>query len=214
MDDYQRPRRRRRGLLALLMAGTAIISATGVSLSLAYFGSTVAVGGNTFSTGTIVLSVSVGGNPAPPAVVLTAGALMPGDVVPAGAAGQAVVVANTGTAQLRYALSGTSTDELVAPKHLNTVLLVVVKGPDAVGGTTCTNFTGAPLFSGLVPTGGVNMIGDPAAGTQGGERVLNNGFNETLCFKVSLPSATGVAFQGATSTYTFTFTAEQTANLP
>ena len=212
MDDYQKPRRRRRGLLALLMAGTAIMAATGATFSLALFTSSVAVGGNGFTTGTIVLGVSVGGNAAPPAIIFTAGAMMPNDNVPALVPGQAVLISNSGTAQLRYAISGTSTNP--DTKALNTALLIIVRQPDGNAGASCAAFTGNLLFSGVVPTGGVNMVGNPLAGNQAGDRTLNSGASETLCFKASLPQATGNAFQGATSTYTFTFAAEQTASNP
>lgn len=202
----RRERRRRRGLLALLMAGTALISAAGATMSLAQFTSTVPVGGNGFTTGTIVLGVI------PATAILSSGAMMPGDSVPALVPGQAVTVSNTGTAQLRYAISGTSTD--ADGKHLNTQLLIIVRQPDGNAGNSCTLFNGNVLFSAVVPTAGVKMVGDPTQGFQAGDRTLNNGTSETLCFKASLPLATGDGYQGATSIYTFTFNAEQTANNP
>lgn len=202
----RRERRRRRGLLALLVAGTALISATGATMSLALFTSTGTVGGNGFTTGTIVLGVN------PATAILSSGAMMPGDSVPAGVPGQAVTVSNTGTAQLRYAISGTSTD--ADGKHLNTQLLIIVRQPDGNAGNSCTLFNGNVLFNAVVPTAGVNMVGDPTQGPQAGDRTLNSGTSETLCFKASLPLGTANAYQGATSTYTFTFDAEQTANNP
>ena len=36
--------------------------------------------------------------------------------------------------------------------------------------------------------------------------------NEILCFRASLPLTTGTAYQSASTTATFTFDAEQTAN--
>ena len=219
MDDYPKPRRRRRGLLAVLMAGTAIMAAVGVTFSLAVFTSSAVVGSNGFTTGTIVLGVSVGGNPAPPAIILTAGSMMPGDSIPTLAPGQPVLISNSGTAQLRYAISGTSTDaDVPLPKHLNTVLTIIVRQPDGNAGNSCALMTGTMLFTGVVPTTGVNMVGDPTQGFQAipglGDRTLNSGASETLCFKASLPLGTGNAFQGATSTYTFTFAAEQTQSNP
>ena len=74
--------------------------------------------------------------------------------------------------------------------------------------------TGNTLFSAVVPTAGVNMVGDPTQGNQAGDRTLAAATSETLCFKASLPLATTNAYQGATSTYTFTFAAEQTSNNP
>jgi hypothetical protein len=193
-------------MLALLMAGTALIAATGATMSLALFTDQVAVAGNAFTAGTIVLGVN------PASAILTSASMMPGDVVPAGVPGQVVTVSNTGTGQLRYSITGTSTD--VDLKHLNTVLIVTVRQPDVAGGASCALFTGVQLFSGVVPTAGVNMVGDPTQGNQAGDRTLAAAANETLCFKASLPIGTANAFQGAASTYTFTFNAEQTANNP
>ena len=209
MDNAGTPQRRRhrRGrLLALLMACTALIGTAGAMTSLAFFTSQVAVGGNAFSAGTIVLGV------APATAIFTSTNMMPGDVVPTGVPGEAVTVSNTGTAALRYAISGVSTD--ADAKHLNTQLLITVKQPDGNAGSSCTLMTGNSLFSAVVPTVGVNMVGDPTAGSQAGDRTLAAASDETLCFKASLPFGTANAFQGAASTYTFTFNAEQTANNP
>ena len=208
MQNPQTPRRhrRRRGLLALLMAGTALIAATGATMSLALFTSQVAVAGNAFTAGTIILGVN------PASAILSSGALMPGDVIPVGVPGQVVTVSNTGTGALRYSITGTSTD--ADAKHLNTVLVLTVRQPDGNAGASCALFTGNVLFSAVVPTAGVNMVGDPTQGNQAGDRTLAAGTNETLCFKASLPIGTGNAFQGAASTYTFTFNSEQTANNP
>jgi len=209
MEIAQRPRRRRRrrlGLVALLMAATALISATGAIMSLALFTSSVTANNNGFTAGTIVLGV------APSPIILTSANLMPGDNVPAGVPGQAVTISNTGTAQLRYAISGTSTD--ADGKHLNTQLLVTVQQPDGNAGSSCALMTGTVLFNAVVPTAGVNMVGNPLAGNQTGDRTLNASTSETLCFKASLPIGTLNAYQGAASTYTFLFSAEQTANNP
>jgi len=43
---------------------------------------------------------------------------------------------------------------------------------------------------------------------------LNAGASETLCFRVTLPSSTGSAYQSASTTTTFTFDAEQTSSNP
>lgn len=217
MDNYQKPRRRRRGLLALLMAGAALISTAGATMSLAVFTSQVVVAGNGFTAGTVVLTVSPASailNMTPPPY------LMPGDVVPAGLPGPGVpvLVTNTGTADLRYALSGTSTD--VDTKHLNQSLIINVKTSDSPGGNTCTTFSGTSLFSGTVLTGpgSTKMVGDALQGYQAipglGDRTLTAGAHETLCFKASLPSTTLNGPQGGTTTYTFTFDAEQTQSNP
>ena len=58
------------------------------------------------------------------------------------------------------------------------------------------------------------MFGDVAQGFQAGDRTLIAGASENLCVLVALPLATGNAYQSATTTATFTFNAEQTANNP
>ena len=61
---------------------------------------------------------------------------------------------------------------------------------------------------------GIDVIGDPTQGADAGDRTLpaTGADNEDLCFNVELPSTTGNAFQGLTTTATFTFAAEQTVN--
>ena len=199
-------RGRRRQLIGVLFVAATVATIGAGSFSLAIFTSTATVGANAFTTGTILLGV------APATAIFTSANMMPGDSVPAAVAGQAVTVSNSGTGALRYAISGASTD--ADGKHLNTQLLVTVRQPDGNAGSSCTLMTGNQLFSTVIPTGGVNMVGDPIQGNQAGDRTLAAGTNETLCFKASLPIGTGNAFQAATSTYTFTFAAEQTANNP
>jgi hypothetical protein len=57
-----------------------------------------------------------------------------------------------------------------------------------------------------------NVIGDPTTGSQAGDRTLAASANEVLCFSVILPLGTGNTSQGVTTTATFDFVAEQTAN--
>jgi hypothetical protein len=201
-----RTRRRRRRMVAMLLVALTAGTIGAASFSLAIFTSTATVGANAFTTGTIILGV------APASAIFTSANMMPGDAVPAGVPGQAVTVSNTGTGALRYAISGLSTD--ADGKHLNTQLLIIVRQPDGNAGSSCTLMTGNSLFNAVVPTAGLNMVGDPTQGNQAGDRTLAAGTSETLCFKASLPIGTGNAYQAATSTYTFTFQAEQTANNP
>ncbi|MGC8634991.1 MAG: TasA family protein [Candidatus Limnocylindrales bacterium] len=187
-------RRRRRRLLGLLVVLTAAATLGAASYSLAIFTSTATVGANTFTNGTIVL----GTNPA--TALLTAGAMMPGDTV-----NGALVLSNTGTSQLRYAMTSTSTNS--DGKGLANQLVPTIK----TLGTSCAAFDGTTVYAG--PLAGA-AFGNPAPGAQAGDRTLNAGSSETLCFAANLPTSTGNAFQGATTTASFTFDAEQTANNP
>jgi len=187
-------RRRRRGVLGLLLAMSATATLGAGALSLATFTSTDAAGGNVFSAGTIVLGAS------PSSAVLSAGALMPGDTVSG-----SLVVSDTGTAQLRYAMTSASTD--ADGLGLRDQLILTVR----TLGTSCAAFDGTVLSTGPI---GSAAFGDPATGAQAGDRTLDAASSETLCFRAALPFGTGDAYQGATTTTTFTFDAEQTANNP
>jgi hypothetical protein len=124
--------------------------------------------------------------------------MMPGDVI-----NGTLVVSNTGTGALRYAMSSSSTN--TDSKGLAAQMTLAIK----TIGTGCTNFDGTSVYSGAL---GSALFGSSTAGADTGDRSLAAGLNETLCFRASLPIASGNAYQAATTTTTFTFDAEQTAN--
>jgi hypothetical protein len=199
-------RRRRRGLLALLMAGTAIMGATGATFSLAVFTSQATVASNSFTTGTIILTTN------PVSALLTAGVpnpMMPGDTI-----NGTLVVTNAGTGDLRYAISADST----TTGGLNAVILITIKTADTAGGTTCNAWTGTTIFGGAGGAAITNVamapiVGDPTQGAQTGDRTLTVATHtETLCFRATLPLATANAYQNTTASYDFQFDAEQTKN--
>ena len=166
----------------------------------AVFTSTASNGANTFTTGTVVIGTS------PASAVITYSGMAPGDKVTA-----PLTVSNTGTLQLRYAVTSTTTENTLAAQ-----LDLTIKS----GVTTCTNAgfdtDGTAVYGAadLGSTTGVNVIGNPAQGADTDDRTLNASASEVLCFQASLPLATGNSFQGLTSTATFAFQAEQTANNP
>ena len=192
------------GLTALV--ATSITAGTMFSLALFTDSQTDQ---STFTTGTIVLDATKIA-----AMDLTSSALMPGDSV-----STPVTVENDGTAQLRYAVSHTSTNP--DTKDLRAQLLAVVRTADTGGGTDfgtdgdyCDDATGTSLHASAALTASGNLVGDPTQGSQSGDRTLNAASNEVLCFYVSLPIGATNAVQGATSVTTFTFAAEQTSNNP
>ena len=156
----------------------------------------------TFSTGSIILDdVKID------ALTFSATNLMPGDTVT-----DDVVVENDGTSQLRYAVSATTTNP--DAKDLRSQLTLTVRTIDVTTpGTPCDNFDGTQLFTGTIGAT-TTIMGSSAQGAQAGDRNLAAAVNETLCFRVALPSGTGNAYQSATAVTTFTFDAEQTANNP
>jgi spore coat-associated protein N len=169
-------------------------------MAAAIFTSTATVGSNTFSTGTVVIGTS------PVTALVTFSNMAPGDEVTA-----PITVSNTGSLDLRYAVTSTTTENVLAGQ-----LQMTIK----TGVTTCTNggFTadGTAIYGpgALGNTTPANVVGDPTQGAQAGDRTLTASANEVLCVNVSLPLSTGNAFQGLTSTATFTFDAEQTKNNP
>jgi predicted ribosomally synthesized peptide with SipW-like signal peptide len=158
------------------------------------------VGANVFSTGTIDISTN------PTTALVTFSGMAPGDQVT-----NPITVSNAGTLQLRHAVTSTTTENVLAAQ-----LDLTIK----TGVTACTNAgfgaSGTVIYGpgDLGSTTGTNVIGNPAQGAQAGDRTLNASANEALCFHVELPSGTGNSFQGLTTTATFAFAAEQTANNP
>jgi len=169
-------------------------------MAVAIFTSTASVGGNTFTTGTVVISTS------PASAVVTFSNMAPGDLVTA-----PLTVSNDGTLALRYAVSSTTTENVLAGQLLLTIKTGVTTCTSGGFGADGTTVYGPDVLGNTTP---VNLIGDPTQGAQAGDRTLAASANEVLCFKVSLPLATGNAFQGLTSTATFTFAGEQTTNNP
>jgi predicted ribosomally synthesized peptide with SipW-like signal peptide len=192
--EHPMARRRRLPYLVVALIASAVICAFGAASSLALFTDTRSVTANAFTSGTI----SLGLNPA--TALLTATTLMPGDNV-----NGSLVVTNSGTGQLRYAMTSTTTN--VDGKGLAAQMTLTIK----TLGTSCAAFDGTSVFSGALSAGAFGSI---AAGAQAGDRTLAGAAAETLCFRASLPLASGSAFQGATTTATLTFDAEQTANNP
>ncbi|MBI5033358.1 MAG: hypothetical protein HZB51_22790 [Chloroflexi bacterium] len=185
----------RKSLTLFVIAG---ILATFSLLASAYFTAQATVSNNTFTTGTLNLTV------APTTSALTFNNMAPGDAVTA-----PITVTNSGSLQLRYAMTSASTN--TDSKNLAAQMTLQIKS----GVTTCTSagfgVDGTSIYSGTLAAA---LFGDPAQGTQVGDRTLNASASEALCFRADLPSNSGNAYQGATTTTTFTFSAEQTANNP
>jgi hypothetical protein len=122
-----------------------------------------------------------------------------------------MVVTNAGNLALRYAVSSTATN--TDAKALKDQLVLSVKTVDVTTPTTpCDNFDGTSLFAGDLDSTDGKILGDALTGFQTGDRALAAAATETLCFRAALPTDTANAFQGATTTATFTFAAEQTVN--
>lgn len=192
---------RGRNRLIGLAVGLTLMGTFSAAMSLAVFTDQETVDG-TFSSGSIILDdVKIDG------LTLSISPLMPGDTIT-----DDVVVENDGTAQLRYSISTSTTNP--DAKLLRDAINLTVKTIDVtLPATPCDNFDGTQLYTGVLGAS-TAAVGSPAAGAQAGDRTLAGLSNETLCFRISLPLATGNAYAAATAVTTFTFDAEQTANNP
>jgi spore coat-associated protein N len=181
----------------MVLAVFAALTTLGV---LAVFTSTASVGSNAFTTGTVTITTS------PTTALVTLSAMAPGDQVT-----NPITVTNSGSLALRYAITSTTTENVLAGQ-----LSLEIKS----GVTTCTNAgfgsTGTILYGPalLGTTTGTNVVGNPTQGAQAGDRTLAAAGNEILCFNVSLPLASGNTYQNLTTTATFAFQGEQTTNNP
>jgi Camelysin metallo-endopeptidase len=153
-----------------------------------------------FTTGSLELSVS------PASAAVSFREMAPGDRVTA-----PITVRNDGTLSYRYSVTSFATN--ADSKALAGQLDLTIK----TGVTTCTDrgfaADGTVLYGpgALGSVAGVGVIGDPLQGFQTGDRTLDAIEHEVLCVQVALPPGTRNAFQGASTTATFTFDAEQAA---
>lgn len=184
-----RRRHRRRLLVAMLLVSSLATVGAG-AMSLAVFTDTKASAGS-WTAGTIVLGVA-------PTTAFTATGMMPGDT-----GAQVIAVTDNGTSQLRYAMT-TATTNADGKGLAAQMTLAITTGPIVSGACTGTSLYGGALSAAA--------LGNPAQGADTGDRTVNAGATDNLCFQWTFPKASGNAFQSATTTATFTFAAEQTAN--
>lgn len=187
----------RRRVLLLLAVALGAVSISATSFSLGFWTDQATVGGNTFTAGTIDISTS------PASAVIGLSPMMPGDTV-----NGTLTVNNAGTAQLRYALSSSSTN--ADAKALRDGITLTIKLRD-VAANACTDFDGTSLYTGTLAAA---AFGSNVVGPQAGDRTLAGAASEKLCLRATLPDTAANSYQGGTTTTTFTFDAEQTANNP
>ena len=192
---------KKRVLVTMAVLGGFAALATGATL--AVFTDQDTVGANSFTTASLSLEVS------PTTALVTFAGMVPGDTV----TNPLVVTNPAGSGALRYSVSSAATN--TDTKGLKDQLVLTVKTVDVTTpGTPCDNFDGTQLYTGDLDSTAGQIVGDSAQGAQAGDRSMAVNTAETLCFRVNLPLATGNGYQSATTTATFTFDAEQTANNP
>ncbi len=188
-DTSARRRSKRRRALFAILLGASFATLGAGAMSLAIFTDSDASNG-TWTSGTIILNVT-------PATSFNVNNMMPGD-----SGSQTLSVSNTGTGALRYAM--TSTADNADSKALRAQLDLTIQAG------TCAA-PGATLYTGKLNGA---ALGNVAQGAQGGDRNVASGGTDSLCFSWSFPLNSDNSYQNATTTATFTFAAEQTANNP
>lgn len=131
--------------------------------------------------------------------------MKPGDNVT-----NSITVTNSGGSQLRYAISSSATN--ADGKGLKDQLVLTIKTVDAtLPATPCDDFDGTVLYSGDLDSTAGKLVGDNAQGFQAGDRTLSLR-RARSCASGPACRWPGTPFQSASTTGTFTFDAEQTAN--
>jgi predicted ribosomally synthesized peptide with SipW-like signal peptide len=186
-------------LFTLIAVG--LLSAVSGLGGLAVFTDQDTVDANTFTTDSLDMSTS------PTTALVTFSDMAPGDEVTA----PLTVNNNSSNLELRYAVSSTTTEDTLAAQLDLTIKENVTTCTDAGFDTDGTVVYGPADLGSML---GINVIGDPTTGADAGDRVLAASGSEDLCFNVELPLTTDDAFEGLTTTATFTLDAEQTVNNP
>lgn len=185
----------------------AVLGTLFAASSLGIFTDNQDVGSNTLTTGTLDISAS------PASAVVTFSNMAPGD-----RATGSTNITNGGSLELRYAMTTSTTNP--DGKNLAGALRLRIAKRIAGScdfpyynsdGSTTTLSNDQQIYEGLLSSAG---FGNPAQGSQAGDRTLAAGVGEWLCMSVVLPASAGNSYQNATTTAALSFSAEQTANNP
>lgn len=188
-------------ILASLALMALALVAISLESTLARFTDSASSSGNTFSSGTLNLKLSDSNETVLDAVSasLVVTGLRPGGSSTA----QPITLSNAGSLPLRYAMTTATAGSAALAAELQLEIRTV--------GSGCSIFTGTLIYTGALTAA---AIGNPAVGSQAGDRAIAASGSDPLCFRVTMLSTAANAVQGATTTITFTFSAEQTANNP
>lgn len=173
-----------------------LIGATGGSLyASGAFKETTSPGPSVLAAGTVDLKAATAGT------ALTMTDMLPGDRVT-----KPVTVTNTGTLPMRYSVTSTTTEAVLAAQLDMVVKVDVTHCTDAGFGIDGTAVYGP---GDVGATAGMSLIGDVATGEQAGDRTVAPSTTQVLCVQVTLPANSNNTFQGLSTTTKLSFVAEQ-----
>ncbi len=147
-----------------------------------------------FTVGTIALGL------APANTLISLSGMVPG-----GETDGLLTIQNAGTGALRYAMTVAATN--ADGRQLRDVLHLNVERR----ATGCSGSVLETLYSGPIASA---AFGNQQAGPDPGDRQLNAGDSEAICFRATLPAGTDILYAQATTTAVLTFWAEQVAGNP
>lgn len=194
------------GLVLLSVMAMGLMASLSGIVGFAFFSDVATNTTNTFSTGTLDVSTS------PASAFISYSGMAPGDSVVAG-----LTVQNAGSLDLRYAITSEATNPDGKGLRAQLDLTVWDEAAEGDAGQGCASSPPGTVLYGPDVLGGASettIVGDTSQGEQAGDRTLAAGASEVLCFLVELPLSTGNSYQNATTSATFRFYAEQTANNP
>jgi spore coat-associated protein N len=204
-EPGDRPRRRRL-VATVAIVGLAVVGVTSLTTGALFTDREQTDDG--FKTGTVDLTVGQ------LAFDATADNMLPGD-----ATASAVDVTNSGSLALRYAIQYTATNTPAASgDNLTDVLaLAVYQVPDKATCSTSVSTSTQGVEELYAPTHlstavGTALIGDFATGSQPGDRTIDSGHDEWLCFVTKMDLGAGNTYQSSAAHLTLDFSAEQVAN--
>ena len=186
------------GLVTLVVV--AIIFSLGV---IALFTDSKTNPDNSFSTGNVTLGID------PTTAMFTVSDMAPGDVEYSG-----IQVTNSGSMELRYAVSTTADGNSTLDEQLDLTIDVVTGAGNDTNWYTADDVVGEANVYG--PDGVLSSaaIGNSTQGADAGDRTLASSGSERFRFKVTLPLSTPDTYENTSCTISFVFDAEQTINNP
>lgn len=190
-----------RGRVIAVVAGVVVLA--GAPAAWAYWSSSQTVSGTSFTLGRMSLSVS-------PSPAISAASLYPGATI-----ARAFTVTNTGNIPLTYYVTAQGADS--SPSGLATAFAVKVTGDSATTGadpsSTCTGAALTPAATSIATASPAPLLGgSPQASRRPAAPLSPNGAGvDHVCVQLSLPSSAANYLQGAGTTVTLVFHAEQAA---
>lgn len=186
------------GLVTLVVV--AIIFSLGV---IALFTDSKTNPDNSFSTGNVTLAID------PTTAMFTVSDMAPGDVEYSG-----IQVTNSGSMELRYAVSTTADGNSTLDEQLDLTIDVVTGAGNDTNWYTADDVVGEANVYGPDGVFSSAAIGNSTQGADAGDRTLASSGSERFRFKVTLPLSTPDTYENTSCTVSFVFDAEQTINNP